>query len=234
MTGVDMTEVKREKGKQGERDVVFAAEGSVSRGRHGAGQKGFTLMELLVVLGIMSMVVTAASDIFLLTSRSQRKIFGLERTQADARFTMEAMAREIRTGQIDYAYYAARTPALATPDTELALIDSTGAPLRFAMSDATTAANCYDAASTPCLLVTTGGAVTPSPITPQGVAVINVKFYVTPTADPDVFVPATGTYSGSSQPKVTIVMVLQSTAERSSEQSTVSLQTTVSSRRYRR
>lgn len=191
-------------------------------------------MELLVVLGIFSMVVTATTDIFLLTNRSQRKIFGLERTQADARFTMEAIAREVRTGVIDYEYYAARTapPAIGVPDAELALVDSAQSPLRFAMSTTATQAACPDLASTPCLLVTAGGASTP--ITPKGVAVRNLKFYLAPATDPNVFDPSTGTYASTLQPRVTIVLVLESVGERAGESSIVSLQTTVANRKYKR
>jgi len=190
-------------------------------------------MELLVVLGIFSMVVTSTTDIFLLTSKSQKKIFGLERTQADARFTMEAIAREIRTGVIDYAYYAARIIPIGQPDTELALIDSNQTTLKFAMSDASTAGSCPNASSTPCLLVSSGGAA-PTSITPKGVMVRNVRFYVAPLTDPNAFDISTGSYASTLQPRVTIVMVLESTAERAGERSVVSLQTTVTNRKYKR
>jgi prepilin-type N-terminal cleavage/methylation domain-containing protein len=195
--------------------------------------RGFTLMELLVVLGIFSMVVTSASDIFLLTGKSQRKIFGLERTQADARFTMEAIAREVRTGTFDWAYYAGRTLPLGLPDNELALVDSTQTALRFSMSDSNTNALCPDAASTPCLLVTVG-TNTPTPLTPKGVVVRNLAFYIAPQLDPSVFNPATGTYASTEQPRVTIVLVLESITERVGERSIVSIQTTVTNRLYRR
>ncbi len=195
--------------------------------------RGFTLVELLVVLGIFSTVVVAASDIFILASRSERKTFGLERTQADARFTMEAITREIRAGRIDYAYYAGRGTALATPDAELALADGNGMKIRFFESDSTTASLCADAQSTPCLIVAVGSNA-PVAITPKGVAVRNAKFYIAPAADPAKFDPTTGTYAANVQPRVTVTLVLQSTAERTSEQSVVYFQTTASSRVYQR
>ncbi len=202
-------------------------------GRRGTGAKGFTLMELLVVLTIFSMVVTTATDIFLLTNRSQRKIFGLERTQADARYTLEAIAREVRTGTIDYAYYAGRAAQLATPDAELALLDAANSPLKFKVSDSGTEALCADANSRPCLLVTVG-ANPPAAITPKNVAVRTAKFYVAPTSDPMSYDVTTGSYASNVQPHVTIVLVLESRGDRAGEQSVVYLQTTATSRGYKR
>lgn len=190
-------------------------------------------MELLVVLGLFAMVVTAASDIFLLANRSQHKVLGFERAQADARFTMEAIAREFRTGTVDYAYYAGRGTPIGVPEGELALIDSTNAALKFFLSDASTEGACADAASRPCLLVSID-AGPPSAITPKGVAVRSAAFYLSPSADPTAFNPATGSYAADEQPRVTVVLGLESVAERAGERSMVYLQTTVGSRKYKR
>lgn len=202
-----------------------------SRARRGTGDRGFTLMELLVVLTIFSTVVVAATDIFLLANRSQRKVFGLEKAQADARFTLEAITREVRTGSIDYGYYAARGTSLGVPDAELALLDAGNAPMRFAVSDASTASLCADAASAPCLLVTIG-ANPPAAITPKGVAVRNIRFYVAPTVDP--FRYDAGAYAADEQPRVTVVMALETRGDRAGEQTVVFLQTTATSRAYKR
>ena len=204
-----------------------------ARHPRGIGQKGFTLMELLVVLTIFSTVVTSATDIFLLTNRSQRKIFGLERSQADARFTLEAITREVRTGTVDYAYYAGRAAPLAVPDYELALIDSSNTKIKFETSTVSTQALCADAQSRPCLLVTVG--TNPAvAITPKNVAVRTAKFYIEPLADPLTYDVTSGTYTTNVQPHVTVVLVLESRGDRVGEQSVVYLQTTATNRGYRR
>lgn len=198
-------------------------------------------MELLVVLGIFSMVVTAASDIFMLANRSQRKVFGMERTQADARFTMEAIVREVRTGRIDYAYYAERAVKKLNPleplEIELALVDSTDVPLRFFLSDQNydggTARACSDRASVPCLLVSVDGGAA-SPITPRGVKVASLGFYISPLTDPTVFDPNTGAYSADEPPRVTVALILESVTGRAEERGVIRLQTTVINRRYDR
>jgi len=196
--------------------------------RHG--RRGFSLMEMLVVLGIFSTVVTAATDIFMLANRAQRKIFSLERTQADARFTMEAMAREIRTGSIDYAHYGA---ALGDPGPvpELALIDSAGKKILFRKSDS--AADCADAASTPCLLVSLDDGASAA-ITPKGVRLFNAAFYLLPKADPTHFNPDTGVFDADVQPHVTIVLIMESVVQDPRDRSIVYLQSTVENRGYKR
>lgn len=194
-------------------------------------------MELLVVLGIFSMVVTAASDIFMLTGRSQRRVFGLERTQADARFAMEALTREIRTGRIDYAYYAARVAAggatFGAPETELALIDSTDTPLRFFLSVTDEEKAACAADSIPCLLVSVDGGAA-SAITPKGVSLSTLAFYISPLADPTEFDVDNGEFLTNEQPRVTIVLSLDSVAGREDERAHLNLQTTVTNRRYDR
>lgn len=202
-------------------------------GRAPVGAKGFTLMELLVVLTIFSTVVVSATDIFLLVNRSQRKIFGLERAQADVRYTIEAITREVRTGSIDYAYYAGRGTPIAVPEPELALVDSSNTPIKFKISDAGTNALCADAQSTPCLLVTVG-TNPPAAITPKNVAVRVAKFYVAPITDPLIFNVAGGTYPTNVQPRVTIVLALETRGDRQGEQSVVYLQTTAANRGYKR
>lgn len=189
-------------------------------------------MELLVVLGIVSTVVVSATDIFMMTGKASRKIFSLERSQADARYTMEAMTREIRNGQIDYTHYAGGT--ITSPVEELALVDNTNAKIVFHKSTAANQSACVDAVSRPCLLVTLG-ANPPVALTPQGVTVGNLKFYISPSVDPFTFDPVVGAHLANAQPRVTLMLMLQSSSVRAGEPgSIVYTQTTVTSRAYRR
>lgn len=198
--------------------------------RTSGGKRGFSLMELLVVLGIFSTVVTAATDIFIMSNRSQRKIFALERTQADARFTMETMAREIRTGALDYDYYGA-TLEEPGPVDELALVDSTGKKIRFHKSSDT--GLCADAVSLPCLVVSLDGGGSAA-ITPKGVRVFDAAFYLLPKSDPTEFNTDTGTYAADIQPHVTIVLIMESVVQDPRDRSVVYLQTTMENRGYKR
>lgn len=57
---------------------------------------GFTLLELLVALGIFSVVISLAIGIFVGSSGSQRKIMEFYDTQREGSYLMETVSRELR------------------------------------------------------------------------------------------------------------------------------------------
>ena len=196
------------------------------------GDRGFTLMEMLVALSLFSIVLASATEIYLLAGTTQRKAFTMERVQSDARYSLEVMTREIRGDAVDYDYYANRAAPLGLPDTELALIAPDNSHIRFEKSGPGTEAACADATSRPCLLVVVDGSE-PVAITPKGVGLTNLKFYIAPTDDPFYF-DATNGYVSNDQPHVTVVMSLASVGGKAAEQASINLQTTATSRAYRR
>ena len=188
-------------------------------------------MEMLVVLGLFSMVVAAASDIFLITNRSMQKIFTLERAQADARFALEAMVREIRSDSLDFAAYGGDIPVGTGI---LRLRDDSDQAIVFRRSNDDESGLCRDNdADAPCLLVSAGGSAT-VPVTPRGVVVNNLRFFISPARDPFVMDPVTGKYGNNLQPRVTIVMTVTASTGRLSDLSVINLQTTAASRIYKR
>jgi prepilin-type N-terminal cleavage/methylation domain-containing protein len=200
----------------------------------GGAAAGFTLLEMLIVLGLFAIVMVAASDIFLMANRTQRKTLNLERVQADARYAIETIVREVRGGAIDYPWYELASsvgiPEEGAIDT-LAVIDEQGDRIRFFQSQ--TAEECVGIDSQSCLLVSLNGG-TPQVITPSGVNVFRVAFYIRPVVDPYRFDLLTGDYAADVQPRVTISLVLESTATDETERAIVHLQTTASSRNFRR
>jgi len=64
-----------------------------------SGEKGLTLIELIVAMGIFGLVVSMAFGIFVLALTSQRRIIALRNVEDNIRFTIESMAREVRTGR---------------------------------------------------------------------------------------------------------------------------------------
>ena len=62
-------------------------------------QSGLTLIELMVAIGIFGLVVSMVFGIFVLALISQRRIIALRNVEDNIRFTIESMAREIRTGK---------------------------------------------------------------------------------------------------------------------------------------
>jgi prepilin-type N-terminal cleavage/methylation domain-containing protein len=205
--------------------------------KSGRRRSGFTMMELLVVLGIFSTTVTMASDIFMMAHRAQRKVFALERTQADARFTMEAIIREIRGGSIDYGWYQQEGISLeeASSVSQMAVVDGEGRRIRFWKADEPQ--DCADEASTPCLRVSIqpeGGTASEAPMTPNGVKVVQCRFYISPKVDPTIFDPSTGTFSADAQPIVTVVLTMQSASPEPIQQTVVYFQSSAATRNYGR
>jgi len=65
-------------------------------------KSGFTLLEILVVMGIFLVMTVVVTDIFMMILKSQSQTSIRERTLADLRFITETIARQIRTSEIDY------------------------------------------------------------------------------------------------------------------------------------
>jgi len=61
-------------------------------------KKGFTLVELLVAMGLFVIFITIASGGFIRALRTQRNIVALIAANENTSLALEQMAREIRTG----------------------------------------------------------------------------------------------------------------------------------------
>lgn len=62
-------------------------------------ERGLTMIELIVAIGIFSLVIGMTVSIFVLALSSQRRIIALRNVEDNIRFTIEAIAREIKTGK---------------------------------------------------------------------------------------------------------------------------------------
>lgn len=190
---------------------------------------GFTLLEMVIAIGIFSLAVVVLLQIFLTTSRAQQKSSVVLDTQAQARYALEVISRQIREGYIDYSYYTSPLPdanadGISDAQSELALVDLNNQQTIFKLSSL----NCPKDSS-PCLKMTSAGV--DYNLSGQGLKVLNLGFYISPTTDPFVpdFKPSFG-----NQPKVTVTMGLQSVGNKPELQATAFLQTTISSRYYKR
>jgi len=197
----------------------------------------FTLVELLVVMAVFGIMMVALSDIYVQTMRYGQQVVSRAKLQADARNALEAIARAVRVSNINYTspnYNGGSGTLPAMPVTELDLINpKTGdtANIRLDPTDA----NCYnDAKSFPCLDVSTNGGANWSRLSPKGVAVDSLKFFISPSTDPFAFNQTTGTYPSNDQPIVTILVQFHGLATRPGDQWVYSLQTTVTPRLYLR
>lgn len=191
-------------------------------------QSGFTLMEIIVALAIFSIALISLTDIFLLSQRAQNKLVGETKIQADARFVMEVLAKEIRMNMIDYAAIDPADQADPLNLSYLPLLDLEGNKLIFS---ATSSPMICTIEGIKCLAVKRNDSAWAS-ITPSGVNIVSAKFYIYPIQDP--FQVIANNYGANSQPRVTIILTAENIKNRGGEGNVQYLQTTVSSRVYKR
>ncbi|MFA6255507.1 MAG: type II secretion system protein [Patescibacteria group bacterium] len=132
-------------------------------------QLGFTLMEVLVVLGIFSILGVLIIDVFLLALQSQRQVSARQKTLSNLRYVIEDMARQVRTSEIDYASYTGGV--IEQPATQLVLIDQEGKRVVYELIDNEEIQLTVDTESAPVT-------------NPTEVKVEKLSFYINPITDP--------------------------------------------------
>jgi hypothetical protein len=196
----------------------------------GKKRKGFTVMEALVVLAAFSSLMILISDIYVQTTRFGRSIVLRSKVQADARNTLEALARAIRVSSIDYASWGGTLPV--QPTEELRLINpATGSTSRIGLRRSDEACH-NDAKSYPCITVSTDNGLTWAPLSPKGATVETLSYLVSPSTDPFAYDAESGSYNNDQFPFVTILMEYHGTGRNPSEEWSYALQTTVTPRIY--
>lgn len=180
-------------------------------------QFGFTLIEMLVTITLLSVVLVMAGNIFLMINRDENRNLSYQKIQGDARLAIESMAKEIRLDKIDYS---------KTLDiNELKLEKASGELISF--KKATGAANCGTgwASDDSCVLLSIAdlsGVYKPiAPITSKQINISSLQFYVFPKSSVN-----------NGQPWVLISLVVQGKGQQALEKFILPIQTTVSSRNY--
>lgn len=189
---------------------------------------GFTLVEMLVAMSIFVITATAATDLFISASRMSKAVRARERLQNEARFAFETLAREIRTGTIDYAAYGGSIPAIYSGTLNLRDRDNNAETFSASQS----AGQCSEGGY-PCLLLC-DNAGSCSSLTTEKIVWEDLKFYVSPLVDPFTFNPVLGGFASSEQPRVTVFAKLRIVSALPEEAASITLQTTVTSRVYKR
>lgn len=168
--------------------------------------KGFTLIELMVSLGVLVMAIVSATGVYLQVIGTREKSLGQLHLQEDGQYLMSLIVKDIRGGRVDYDSYT----SITTPEDELYLLDfsSPQNSIRY-KSDLTSSGNC---ALTRCVLQrcqATNCASNYQDITMTNSSIERLDFYISPTTDP--FSPGSTTYE---HPRVTIVLRLKSLIEK--------------------
>jgi prepilin-type N-terminal cleavage/methylation domain-containing protein len=221
-------------------------------------KKGFTLLELLISTAIFAITVVIGVDLFFTIVKVQKRTNFIQTIQVDARNNLEDMARLVRTGVIDYDYYADPEGDGTAVGTPIALSD---------LHDLTTEANkilvirdqdnnqyfferikvgtrgviksCVvnlqssDAANK-CYSTRLSNHAGWEVVTPTDIDVEKFLIWVKPLVNPFKLDDTTADYLSDEQPLVTIVLKTSTVIKTPPYAFTSNLQTTVSSRQYLR
>ncbi|MFH0819999.1 MAG: prepilin-type N-terminal cleavage/methylation domain-containing protein [bacterium] len=198
-------------------------------------QVGFTLLEMIVVLGIFSIVVVVISSILNSIFLSRKVIVAREKLQSDSNSIIEIISRDFRTARLYYPWYSDSNPlagelTATNPTESLALIDQNGNMVIYRKSQ--NQGNCGERTPDVCLVVAVGtesefGLLTWTNVTPQDVNLVDVKFYLEPIRDPfDI------TNGIDKQPLVAIILKTEAQAGNSQNKVSGFIQTSISSRFY--
>ncbi|MBT5337677.1 prepilin-type N-terminal cleavage/methylation domain-containing protein [Candidatus Falkowbacteria bacterium] len=187
-------------------------------------KKGFSLIEMLVVMAVFMTMMLVVSDIFLSVTISQRKSMVMQKSMVDLQYNMEQIAQQIRLSQIDYSAY--HLPINELQD-ELHLINSQNQKVAFG----TETVGCALGIET-CLIQSIDDQR--SIISADNFDIQSLSFRIAPNEDPLEFDNITKQYKSDKQPQITIYLKALPVAVHEEDQKPLALQTTISSRYYAR
>jgi len=131
-------------------------------------------MEILVVLAIFSLLDLVIVDVYLLAIRAQRQTSFRQKTLSNIRYTMEVIAQQVRTSEVDYthSYDEDGDSGIAGPEKSLALKDPDGNKIVYRFNNLTKE-----------IQVESGGQIYPLTNSNE-LEVVGLDFYINPPRDP--------------------------------------------------
>lgn len=198
---------------------------------------GFTLLELVLTLGIFTIMALVIIDVFMSSGNEERRSATRSQAVGTSRSALELIVHDIRLSTVDYNFYATRGIALVngaavSPVSELVLLkpDKSQVFYRCKVHGDTSAISNVDS---PCpgvggeLQRSLNGAILNwETLTVEDADIKTLKFYITPPTDPF----AAGA-TDLRQPSITVVLTTQGTGQVEKRVTTM-LQTTATSRIY--
>lgn len=170
-------------------------------------EAGYSLIELMVAIGVFAIVVTVMSGSFAISLRGQGKSATMQNVGDNVRYAMEVMAKEMRMGTIKTAEGFVLNPP-SDIQFRSNMPNRNGAIVQFYLDTATHQIMFDDDVS---------DALPPEPITSANIAVSALTFDVSGV-------------SSDSQPRITIVMQAASVGTAADIETHLDLQTTISPR----
>ncbi|OGN28792.1 MAG: hypothetical protein A3A33_03360 [Candidatus Yanofskybacteria bacterium RIFCSPLOWO2_01_FULL_49_25] len=163
-------------------------------------EKGFTLVELLVAILLVSIIMTIGASVFVQALDLQRRAFNIQQAEENASFVLEAMAKEIRVGVVTVPVSDSDCPA--TPSATLTITHPVNGTVSYSLVD------------TDIHRIVNG---VDTVMNSNSVQFVRLSFCVTGVGVGD-----------SKQPRITVIASVRSTATK--QQITADIQTTISQR----
>lgn len=223
-------------------------------------QRGYTLVELIAAMTIFVIISVVVLGALVTVIQSSAKTSAERKVQQDARYSIEAIARQTRSASIDYAFYAQNagdarcalataapnsTAALALIFTQAGGADAPATQRLIFFYNNNAIYRYQSSASTPtpscaAIFAAVNGA---EQITATNVTVTRLTFYLSPNQNPyDQTTCPVGSepacnIARNTHPRVTMVMTAQSVGvgvgvSQQAKTGTTTLETTVGSRAY--
>jgi len=198
--------------------------------------KSFTLIELMVSLGLLVTVIMVSLSIYVKVIGTKEKTIGQINIQSDGQYIIGLMVKDVRFGTIDYDNYGVLgscgpIAANGLVDT-LCLVDIESSKIIRYKSDLTASGDCEP---NRCVLQRCENETACSypddykSITMGDVSLERLDFYINPTINP--FTAGSTIYV---QPHVTVVLKLKSLIEKIGEKQMVIQQTIPQRQSYRK
>ena len=191
-------------------------------------KKSFTLIELMLSLGILVLVILSAMGVYLRVIGTREQSLGDLNIQEEGQYIMGLIVKDVRAGQIDYDNYG----VIDSPENKLFLINYLGDQIRYRVSPSTPIEN-GSCTTNRCILEKCEDNDCSAQSDYEGITMANVSlerldFYINPTNSP--FTAGSENYN---HPCVTVVLKLKSLTQ-SSTTAEIVLQQTVSQRYTKR
>ncbi|MBU1131851.1 type II secretion system GspH family protein [Patescibacteria group bacterium] len=187
-------------------------------------QKGFSLVEMLVVMAIFLTMALVVSDIFMSVTFVQGKALAGQKSMNDLQYNLDQIASYIRSNKIDYESYL---PSMTGRVSQLNLINDRGEKISIRKETE----NCVAPAQS-CVRVRLNGFDTV--LTSNQVDVNKLYFYISPLKNPYEYNEVEKKFEADAQPIVTVVFEGESLKFVANARQKINLQTSAASRNYER
>jgi len=163
--------------------------------------KGFTLLEITVAMGVFVILFTLTLGIYSTTLKTERRAIQMSKLHKEAQLIMEVLAKKIRTNKINYDFYISDQVDITYGESYLALLDNINNETVFRLNN-----NSIEVCTVDCGTENFPSSTNFNAIPATDVLINSLTFFITPGTN-----PFTNPTSYPEFPKTTVVVNLENT-----------------------